>query len=285
MQIDWITVAAQIVNFLILVWLLNRFLYGPITRAMQRREEQIQSRLDDAAEQREKAEDKQRELDQKLGEIESTREEKLDAVRKDADDLKRQLENEAREEVDQKREDWLAELQGSREEFISQLRQKVAGGFRDLADEALASLADTTLTERMADTLAERLKALDGDDLERLRSAIAKTNELVVVSGQSLDAGIKRKLTRAIHDTLEDAVEVHYEDEGDGLVGIKLRANNVHLEWTLDAHLDQFAERLREEFPERVRKEKVETGNGPAEGVGNEHPARADSRQAEATHE
>ena len=30
MSIDWITVAAQIVNFLVLVWLLKRFLYRPI---------------------------------------------------------------------------------------------------------------------------------------------------------------------------------------------------------------------------------------------------------------
>ncbi len=36
MQIDWVTVAAQIVNFLVLVWLLKRFLYGPIMRAMAR---------------------------------------------------------------------------------------------------------------------------------------------------------------------------------------------------------------------------------------------------------
>ena len=48
MQIDWLTVAAQIVNFLVLVWLLQRFLYGPITRAMARRETRIEDRLADA---------------------------------------------------------------------------------------------------------------------------------------------------------------------------------------------------------------------------------------------
>ena len=37
MQIDWITVAAQIVNFLVLVWILQRLLYRPVTRAMARR--------------------------------------------------------------------------------------------------------------------------------------------------------------------------------------------------------------------------------------------------------
>ena len=37
MQIDWITIVAQIVNFLVLVWLLNRVLYRPLSRALDER--------------------------------------------------------------------------------------------------------------------------------------------------------------------------------------------------------------------------------------------------------
>jgi len=48
MQIDWFTVVAQIVNFLILVGLLKKFLYGPIIRAMDDRERRIASRLEEA---------------------------------------------------------------------------------------------------------------------------------------------------------------------------------------------------------------------------------------------
>ncbi len=48
MLINWFTVLAQIVNFLILVYLLKRFLYGPIIRAMQEREKKIARRLQDA---------------------------------------------------------------------------------------------------------------------------------------------------------------------------------------------------------------------------------------------
>ena len=38
MQIDWLTVAAQILNFLVLAWLLKRFLYRPVIDAMTQRE-------------------------------------------------------------------------------------------------------------------------------------------------------------------------------------------------------------------------------------------------------
>ena len=48
MRIDWFTVAAQVVNFLILVWLLKRFLYKPILDAIDAREKRVAKRLADA---------------------------------------------------------------------------------------------------------------------------------------------------------------------------------------------------------------------------------------------
>ena len=56
MLIDWFTVIAQIINFLVLVALLKRFLYGRIIKAMDQREEKIAFRLADAERKRNEAE-------------------------------------------------------------------------------------------------------------------------------------------------------------------------------------------------------------------------------------
>src|SRR5271155_620168 len=48
MLIDWFTVGAQALNFLILVWLLKRFLYKPILNAVDAREKLIATELSDA---------------------------------------------------------------------------------------------------------------------------------------------------------------------------------------------------------------------------------------------
>jgi F-type H+-transporting ATPase subunit b len=50
MSIDWITVAAQIANFLVLIWLLKRFLYRPILDGIDAREAEIKARMQEAAE-------------------------------------------------------------------------------------------------------------------------------------------------------------------------------------------------------------------------------------------
>ena len=48
MLIDWFTVGAQALNFLVLVWLLKRFLYKPILNAVDAREKRIAAELADA---------------------------------------------------------------------------------------------------------------------------------------------------------------------------------------------------------------------------------------------
>jgi hypothetical protein len=48
MLIDWFTVGAQALNFLILVWLMKRFLYKPILHAIDAREKRIAAELADA---------------------------------------------------------------------------------------------------------------------------------------------------------------------------------------------------------------------------------------------
>ena len=67
MLINWFTVIAQIVNFLILVVLLKYLLYNRIVRAMDERESKIQSRLKEAEEKEEAAEREAESFRQKTG--------------------------------------------------------------------------------------------------------------------------------------------------------------------------------------------------------------------------
>ena len=48
MKINWFTVIAQVINFLILVWLMKRYLYKPVLNAIDEREKKIAAQLADA---------------------------------------------------------------------------------------------------------------------------------------------------------------------------------------------------------------------------------------------
>src|SRR5580700_1950855 len=69
MLIDWFTVGAQALNFLILVWLLKRFLYRPILAAIDAREQRIAKELTDAAAKQAEAQERCDEYQHKNDEV------------------------------------------------------------------------------------------------------------------------------------------------------------------------------------------------------------------------
>ncbi|MBI4642415.1 MAG: F0F1 ATP synthase subunit B, partial [Deltaproteobacteria bacterium] len=115
MLINWFTVAAQIVNFLILVALLKRFLYGPIVAAMTAREGKIAAQLTEARQKRQEAEQEEASLHQKIREIEEQRQEMLTEAGRQAEAHKKELFSQARQEVEQIRQKWAASLKREKE--------------------------------------------------------------------------------------------------------------------------------------------------------------------------
>ncbi|MEZ4485078.1 MAG: hypothetical protein R2864_10965 [Syntrophotaleaceae bacterium] len=91
MLIDWFTVAAQTFNFLLLIWLLKRFLYGPILQAMDRREARIAGRLQEAQQEQEAAKNEAAEYRRLNRELEEGRAERLREVTEEAAQHRKQL--------------------------------------------------------------------------------------------------------------------------------------------------------------------------------------------------
>lgn len=249
MQIDWLTVAAQIVNFLVLVWLLKRFLYGPITKAMERREERIATRLREAEEKREAAEaeaeayrDKQAELDRQSKEL-------LEEARRAAAEERRSLEQAARDEVAARKRGWLEQLTAERRSFAEDLRRRSADAFYAVARRALGDLADAELEAQLVQAFIRQLGALDDETVEKIRAASGTDGgDVVVESRFALDANLKRQLTRALHDRLGEDVRVDYA-EAEGLdVGIALVAGSQQVAWTIGHYLDDLEHAVDEEL-------------------------------------
>lgn len=242
MAIDWLTVSAQVVNFLVLVWLLQRFLYGPITRAMAAREERIQNRVTEAREARDQAEAEAERLRAKQRELDAAREEELAKAKATAEETRRALERDARAEVEEKRKAWLDQLEDERAEFLAELRRRSSDAFYTLARRALSDLADADLEERIADGFIGQLEALDDD----ARSQIAAAGSTTVRSRFELSAGAKRKLTKAVHDLLGEELEVDYAADASVAGGIVLEAGSRHVAWTVESWLDGLEAAVRE---------------------------------------
>ena len=108
----WFTVVAQAINFLILVWLLKRFLYKPILHAIDEREKGIAAQLAEAEAQKAEAQQERDDFQHKNeafdqaraallkkaeDEAKAERQRLLEGARKDADALRAKREDALRE--------------------------------------------------------------------------------------------------------------------------------------------------------------------------------------------
>jgi F-type H+-transporting ATPase subunit b len=246
-QIDWLTVAAQIVNFLVLVWLLQRFLYRPITQAMARREARIEERLSDARAERSKAEDEAEKLRKKREELDAAREEMLEEARTEADQLRERLEQDIRQDMNSKRETWRKTLEDERAAFARTVQRKAGHQVLDIVGRVLADFTGSDLAAQIASGFAERLDNLDKDTRKKLTGAADMSNgPALVESGVALDANARRRITRAIHEQFATKIEVDYREDEEVLLGVRLTINEQTVEWSAARHLKRLNRELDE---------------------------------------
>ena len=111
MQIDWFTFFAQIVNFLIVLFLLKSFLYAPVLRTMKEREAKIAARFEEADARMRHVQEEGDTLRSQRQELESRRQELLSEATNEAAERRRAMLMEARQEVQDMQDRWYAAIE------------------------------------------------------------------------------------------------------------------------------------------------------------------------------
>jgi len=181
MLLDWFTIAAQALNFLILVWLLKRFLYKPILNAIDAREKLIAKELADADAKKAEAQKEHEEFQKKNEEFDRQRAALLTKATDEAKAERQRLLDEARKAADAlsaKRQESLIQDAESLNQAISRLTQKEVFA---ITRKALTDLATTSLEERMGEVFDRRLRELDQKGKSLLGDALRKNSEPALI--------------------------------------------------------------------------------------------------------
>jgi F-type H+-transporting ATPase subunit b len=245
MLIDWFTVVAQAVNFLILVWLLKRFLYAPILRAIDEREQRIAGQLQLAAARKAEAEQERAAFEGKNKAFDEQRQALLKEAEKDVSAERRRLLDEARAAADALR----ARLQDAvRSEHASLSRELVRRSQREvfaIAGKALADLAGTSLEERVALVFVRRLHELPPAERQLLAAVAGGHQPAVVRSAFELPPAPHAAIEQAVRDTLGPETLIRFEVAPDIVSGVELAVPGYKVAWSIADYLAMLEDSLR----------------------------------------
>ena len=251
MLINWFVVAAQIVNFLILVLLLKRFLYGPIVKAMAAREEKIASQLAAARQKRQDAEEEEASLRQKIRSIEDQRQEMLARAEEEAQAAKQKLFAQAREEVAQVRQKWAESVKWQKEAFLVNLKQRLVQEIFAISRRVLQELGNLEVEQRLLEVFLERLRQLAPAEQQALQDSLKEAGgELSVTTAFPLTPATQEKITGEVRELFGSGLALRFSTSTELLAGIEMLTSSRKIAWSLGNYLDNLEEDLSQAFEE-----------------------------------
>lgn len=246
MQLDWSTVALEIINFLVLIWLLKRLLYKPVLSAIAQRKADIQRTLSDAETVRKEAQSLREQYEHRQAEWEQEKE---------------KARNQMLEEVNAERVHLLAALQSSLEQEGEKARvleeRRLSEWTRQVEDTAIAQggefaarllsrFASAELEARLVEMVIEDLRELPEERLQVIRTACVKADPSVIVSSAHvLSKSQRESLTEAVQTLLGRVVYCEWREDAHLLAGIRLSLGPWMLGANLQDELKFFTEALR----------------------------------------
>lgn len=244
MQINWFEVFAQILNFFILLALLNKFLFKPVMAAMEKREEEIANTIKSAEAKFSEAENLVNEYEVKIKEIRNKEEEIITNAKKEADQKRETLFNQYKEEIKLKKINFENEFNTEKADFIKSFRKFLANYTIRISKKVLEPVSETELENKVFQGL---LKTLEKTDKEILAEE-KKINRVKVEvnSSAKISEDQKKELSDAIIELLKKEnqdISFSFNVDPSLIYGYKIIFNT----FTVNENLDFYLKDLEEE--------------------------------------
>ena len=258
MLIDWFTVIAQIINFLVLVYLLKRFLYKPIIKAMDEREERIAGRLKEAETREDEARHELERYQEKTKDIDDRRDVLLNQMKEDVEAQRKALIDQVRHQVEGVRTNWHEALEREKDAFLQDLRERTGRHTYAIARQALKDLADVDVEHQIIHVFVERLRSLDQEEQRALRESVGQSRQGVrVISAFEIPQDTCQEISHVLQAYASEPVELHFDTSTDVICGIELNANGHKIGWSLRDYLEGLETTLTEVLTGQLKRQDV----------------------------
>jgi F-type H+-transporting ATPase subunit b len=276
MLIDWFTVGAQVLNFIILVWLMKRFLYRPIINAVDQREKRIKAELASADKDKADAKQLSDEFTRKNELLDQQRAALLRKAEDEAGAERQRLLDEARHAADALSAKRLETLRSDARDLNQALARRAQEEVFAIARMALSDLAGMSLEGRLCEVFIGRLRELDGqaktDLVDAMRTA---PDPMLVRSAFDLPAQERTKIQNAINETFSADVPIRFETDSGVVSGIELTANGQKVAWSIAGYLTSLEEGVNELLRDKgAHEDDPEPGESAPEASSPETPLK-----------
>lgn len=237
MEINWFEITAQIINFFIILFILQKLLYKPVLKAMAERQEKIQILQSEADKKMEDAEKLIIEYNKKIADMGSEKRDILDAARQEAQRKGNDLLEDFKKEAENKRMAYLQEVEDEKENFIDNLKKNLGRGAVKIASDILSTISSKELEDEVFNTFMGNLKDLNSDIQNTGISA--EENRLNLYSFRDLSQNEKQIIEDVLKEQIKNLEKIHYKVDRDLILGYELNLGSYTIHTNIKNYLNK----------------------------------------------
>lgn len=238
MLIDWFTVGAQVLNFIILIWLMKKFLYGPILQAIAAREAKVEAKTTEAANLLVQANEKEAEFKRKNEEFEANRQKLLAETREKIKIERERLMSEVTKAADALQKKRQTSLKTSERDLVAGIKERCQKEVLEMSRKVLIDLAEVTLEDQIIQVFLNQLENLKSDEQETIKLAFQATEAPIEVSTAfELSSDQRICIINGINSFTSKEVQIHFKLIPKLISGIELKVNGQKVAWSITDYL------------------------------------------------
>ena len=236
MQITWFGVIAQIINFFLMLFILQKLLYKPVIKAMDDRQISIQKSQKEADEKMNDAKELISLYKGKMAEAEDEKSSILNQARVEAKEKKESLLEDYKTEADRKRASYLKEIEDEKSNFIDKLRKTMGQSAVKIASHILEMISSKDLEDEVFKVFIQELNNLE-DSITDKRT-LKDERQVILNTARELSDTEKETIQVALKKVLQNLETIEYNVDSDLVLGYELNLETYTLHTSIKNYLN-----------------------------------------------
>ena len=243
MELDTTTIILELINFVILVWILKRFLFKPVISVMDKRQAELNQSISHTRQLHDEALQERAQYESRLEEWEKEKESARAQLNKELAEQRLQGEELARNAALKETTRLQASEDKRRTDWQRMIESRALHQGATFTSRLLARLSDEHLDEKMTTLLLKDLKAWPPEKIQPLtEAALNCQGKIMFISARPLSSETVHLLEASLPELLQTACHYHYETDETMMAGVRIRIGALALHANIKDELSAFVE-------------------------------------------
>lgn len=244
MLIDWVTVFAQVVNFLVLVWLLRRYLFKPVLKVVEKREQTIKNQIESARKENEEAQKAKKDLIEAKESLLRHREELFAEAQTDAQKEKEALIKHTRLENAALKKSMQEKIQNEQKSLLLEANKRITDTVFHLAKKVLEEITQVKFQEAVVETFLRKINEISSQEKKEILEDISFSPAVSLKSAFELSSENRERVEKALKSVFSADISLSFATHPELVCGLELVTRGHKVSWNISDYIQQIQEKV-----------------------------------------